>query len=134
MILRKEVITNNISELLFIGSFIPIFIQSIEYLFIGLIYPFLIMTLLISPFIYMFLKRKNYTQKLIKYWCILLTCYGLLRIALFVLVTVMPSGVPSGAFYQFTFWYTTKSIWYVIFGICLFTKRKRIVRSIFLKA
>lgn len=130
---NRQTLTNKLYEILLIVSFIPSIIKSFEYLLAGILYPFLILLSLTSPFLYVYLKQKNYTSKLVKYWSILLIGYGLLRILLHTLIIIKPSGVPSGAFYQFTFWYTTKSVLYVLFGICLFTKRNLIVRSIFIK-
>ncbi len=129
---ERQTLHNKLYEILLIVSFIPIIIKSIEYLLAGIFYPFLIMIILTSPFLYLFKKKKN-TPKLIKYWSILLIGYGLLRIVLHTLIITKPSGVPSGAFYQFTFWYTFKSVFYILFGISLFIKRKLIVRSIFFK-
>lgn len=133
MIPNRQALTDKLYETLLIVSFIPSIIKSITYLLVGILYPLLILTLLTSPFLYIYLKRKNYTSKLIKYWSILLIGYGLLRIVLYTLILIKPSGVPSGAFYQFTFWYTFKSVFYILLGICLLSKRKLIVRSIFFK-
>jgi len=113
-------------ELLLLLSFVLIVIKGFEYLFIGIVYPLLIAILLLIPFIYGYFKPQFNFQKAIKYWGILVFCYGLTRILMNLFVIVAPSGVPSGAYYQFTFWYGLKSVLYVLLGLVLFLKRKSI--------
>jgi|GEM_PF-2560585 len=113
-------------EMLLLSSFVFILFKGFEYLFIGIVYPLLIAIVLLTPFIYGYLKPGFKFQKAIKYWGILVLCYGLTRILLNIFVLVAPSGVPSGAYYQFTIWYGIKSILYSVLGIVLFLKRKNI--------
>ena len=68
-------------EKAFVFSFIPLLIKMFNYLFIGIVYPLLIGALLLSPFLYCYLKPNSNFQKAIKYWSIMILCYGILRIA-----------------------------------------------------
>ena len=116
----------NTYELLLIVSFILILIKGLEYLLIGLIYPLLITLLVLSPFIYSYFKSQNNLQKTIKYWSILVLCYGTVRVFLNTIIYIDSSGVPSAAYYQFTLVYWIKSILYIILGALLLLKRKYI--------
>ena len=112
-------------ELILLFSFIPIIVQVIPYLFIGNAYPLLLAMVLASPFFY-FVKKKKNLPKAIKYWSLLIICYGTVRLLLHLLCYIEPKGIPSGVYYQFTFWYAIKSIFYVLLGSCLFVKRRQI--------
>lgn len=119
----------NISELkkydyVLILSFALIFIKGFEYLLIGVVYPIACVILLMIPFIYCYFKKQCNIPKIIKYWSILVLCYGLTRVLLHLFARVYSSGVPSGAYYQFTIWYGVKSILYIGLGVILLLKRK----------
>ncbi len=114
--------TNRFVLLLFL-SFIPFTVQVVTYLFIGNIYPLLLAMVLVTPFVY-FLKKKSNTPKAVKYWSLLIICYGTVRLLLHLLCHLDSSGIPSGVYYQFTIWYAIKSVLYIILGWFLFTKRK----------
>lgn len=116
----------SLHETLLVLSFVLIIIKSIEYLFIGVFYPLLISLLLLSPFIYCFFKEKCNLRKIIKYWSILIICYGTIRVLLHVLTFIDSGGIPSSAYYQFTLWYGIKSILYISLGVILLLKRKLI--------
>jgi len=116
----------NTYELLLLLSFAFILAKDFEYLFIGIYYPLVIVVLLLSPFLYGYFKTQYNFSKTIKYWGILVLCYGLIRVLLNIIVHINSSGVPSGAYYQFTIWYGLKSVLYVLLGLVLFLKRKSI--------
>ena len=94
----------NTYELLLISSLVLILIKGLTYLLIGIIYPLLISLALLGPFIYCYLKRQCNISRTIKYWSVLVTCYGIVRILLHVIISINSDGVPSGAYYQFTWW------------------------------
>ncbi|WP_394746975.1 hypothetical protein [Spongiimicrobium salis] len=120
----------NVYEKVFVFSFIPLLIKMFNYLFIGVFYPMLIGVLLMSPFLYCYWKPNANIQKAITYWGIMILCYGVLRVLLNIIIRIDSSGVPSGDFYQFTFWYALKSVGYCIMGILLLLKRKKIFLNI----
>ena len=113
-------------EQLLLLSFILILIKGFTYLFLGVYYPLLIALLLLLPFLYTYFKRGFKFQRAIKYWSILVICYGMVRILLHIITRFNSDGVPSGAYYQFTIWYGIKSILYVTLGVVLLRKRKLI--------
>ena len=116
----------NPHELLLVLSFILILIKGFEYVFIGILYPLVISIILLSPFIYCYFKKQCNLSKIIKYWSILILCYGVVRILLNTIISIDSSGVPSEAYYQFTLKYSIISILYVVLGVTLFRKRKHI--------
>ena len=117
---------NNRYEVLLIISVILILIKSFEYLLIGIIYPLLISIIILSPFIYHCFKKHSNLQKIIKYWSFFIIAYGIIRLLLNGLIYIDSRGIPSGIYYQFTFWYAVKTISYVALGIVLLLKRKQI--------
>ena len=116
----------NTYELLLTLSLMLILIKGLTYLLIGIIYPLLISLALLSPFIYCYFKKRCKLSKTIKYWSILILCYGIVRILLNSIIYIDSSGVPSEAYYQFTLWYGIKSLLYIALGIVLLLKRKHI--------
>lgn len=113
-------------ELLLVLSFILILIKDFEYVFIGILYPLVISAILLSPFVYCYFKKRCTISKTIKYWSILILCYGLVRILLNTIIYIDSRGIPSEAYYQFTLKYSIISILYVVLGVTLFRKRKHI--------
>ena len=126
MTLLQKLKSYNNYELVLLFSFLLILIKGFGYLFIGLVYPLLIAILLLTPFIYGYFRPQFNFRKTIKYWSILVMCYGIIRILLNIMMYIDSSGVPSGAYYQFTIWYGLKSVLYVLLGLVLFLKRKSI--------
>ena len=126
MIHFQDIKNLNRETSLLILSMLLLLIKGLVYIFIGVIYPLGIGLLLLLPLLYGYLKGGKKIQKAVKYWSVLVICYGLIRILLNAFIYVDDSGVPSGAYYQFTVWYGLKSISYVILGIYLFIQRKEI--------
>ena len=126
MIHFQDIKNLNRETSLLILSMLLLLIKGLVYIFIGVIYPLGIGLLLLLPLLYGYLKGGKKLQKAVKYWSVLVICYGLIRILLNVFIYADDSGVPSGAYYQFTVWYGLKSISYVILGVYLFIQRKEI--------
>ncbi|MCC1483533.1 hypothetical protein [Winogradskyella immobilis] len=113
-------------DLLLILSFMLILIKGLEYVFIGILYPLVISAILLSPFVYCYFKKRCTISKTIKYWSLLILCYGVVRILLNTIIYIDSRGIPSEAYYQFTLKYSIISILYVVIGVTLFRKRKHI--------
>ncbi len=126
MIHFQDIKNLNRETSLLLLSMLLLLIKGLVYIFIGVIYPLGIGLLLLLPLLYGYLKGGEKFQKAVKYWSVLVICYGLIRILLNVFIYVDDSGVPSGAYYQFTVWYGLKSISYVILGIYLLVQRKQV--------
>ena len=126
MIHFQDIKNLNRETSLLLLSMLLLLIKGLVYIFIGVIYPLGIGLLLLLPLLYGYLKGGKKFQKAVKYWSVLVICYGLIRILLNVFIYVDDSGVPSGAYYQFTVWYGLKSISYVILGIYLLVQRKQV--------
>ncbi|AXT19632.1 hypothetical protein D7030_09800 [Flavobacteriaceae bacterium AU392] len=126
MSIIQKIKSFNEYEILLVLSFVLIIIKSMEYLFIGIFYPLIIIILLLSPFIYIAFGAKCNFQKALKYWSILIICYGTIRVLLHVLTFIESKGIPSAAYYQFTLWYGLKSMIYIVLGSVLLLKRKYI--------
>ena len=126
MIHFQDIKNLNRETSLLILSILLLLIKGLTYIFIGIIYPLGIGLLLLLPLLYGYLKGGKKLQKAVKYWSILVICYGLIRILLNIFIHVDGGGVPSGAFYQFTIWYGLKSISYAILGIYLLVQRRQV--------
>jgi len=106
-------------------SLLPPIVQGGYYLFIGSLYPLLIEFILMLPVIYFVFYRKKGIHKALKYWGILVFCYGFLRITLITLFQFDNGGIPSAVYYQVTPVYWIKSFGYLLLGLFLWIWRKQ---------
>jgi len=110
---------------LFLISFIPVIFKGLEYLAIGVAYPLLVLVILSIPFLLLFFVTKNY-KKAIKYWSLLIIGYSIIRVFLIIIALIDSSGIPSGIFYQFTWFYYLKTIGFFMLGWTCLVKRRKI--------
>ena len=113
-------------KILLVISYVPLVLQGVFYLWIGEVYPFMIGLFLICTSYY-FIAHTSYRTRMIKVWSILLIGYGFIRAALHILMFVESSGVPSGIYYQFDFWFGVRSGLYILLGIYLLSFRRKLV-------
>lgn len=111
-------------QILLYLSILLFLLKGLEYAVLGLPYPLAIALILLSPLLLLRAKRQKLLLRVLKYWSILVISYGLYRVVLQVFVHAHGSGVPSAAYYQFTFWYGIKTLLFVLIGRYLFLKRR----------
>ena len=102
----------------------PVIYKGLEYVFIDVFYPLLALLIVSLPFLYFFFSKN--ISKAMKYWSFLIIGYAIIRILIGSVFSIYSSGVPSGAFYQFTLFYHIKSIAFLVLGVFRLVKRKMI--------
>ena len=103
-------------------SFIPFMIKSVSYIEAGNYVPFFVMDFIGLPLVYGFYKGKSWVISWLKAWAIIMMVFGVLRLALALMVSLTDMGIEAYITDQIGPGFFTLCAAYIVGGFYLIRK------------